>query len=62
MPERLAFSVRETASLIGCSHVSAYRLIKKGDIRVVNIGQRVLVRREEIARFLAENETPKAAP
>ena len=61
MPERVAFTVREAGELIGCGHTAVYKLIKARQLRFVNIGRRVFIRREEIDRFLAEAEAEKGS-
>jgi len=51
---RLAFTLRETAGLLGISYVSVHRLIKRGLLRPNRALRHKLVSRAEIERFLAE--------
>ncbi len=57
--QRDAFSTQEFAERLGIGYQSALRLQKKGHIRVVRVGRRVLIPRAELERFLAAD--PKKA-
>jgi excisionase family DNA binding protein len=51
-----------TATRLAVSRTTVERLVRRGDLRAVRIGRRVLVSDVEIARFIAEREqTPNAA-
>lgn len=52
LDHRLAFSLRETASILGISPSSAYRLIERGQLRTAPGLRRKLIGREELMRFL----------
>jgi excisionase family DNA binding protein len=51
--KRRAFSVRETAQLCGISRATLYRLLKKGRITSIKIGNRRLIRDDQINALLA---------
>lgn len=50
--ERLAYSPREAARALGCSHQTVYNLITSGALRSVCIGARRLIPRDELERLL----------
>jgi excisionase family DNA binding protein len=56
--ERLTFSVKEAAQLLGLSKNSAYQGILTGEIPHIKIGKRILIPRNALERFLNgyENE------
>lgn len=51
--QRLAFSISEAARLIGVSDRHLWRFIRAGELPVVPLGTRVLVRKSDIESFLA---------
>ena len=53
---RLAFSLKETAKILGISYISVVRLVKRGLLRPSNALRNKLVSRDEIQRFLAETQ------
>lgn len=53
VPERAAYSIAETMQLLGgCSRGHIYNLIKRGELRVVHLGRRVLIPASEIKRLV----------
>jgi excisionase family DNA binding protein len=50
---RLLFSRREVAKLLNLSERQITRQIANGKLRIVRIGARTLVHREEVQRFAA---------
>lgn len=50
--DRLAFSLREVAGLLGISYSSAFRLCQRGVLRSSGGMRRKLIAREEMTRFL----------
>jgi excisionase family DNA binding protein len=58
--ERQVFTVAETAQILGIGRNSAYEAVRRGDIRSVRIGKRLIVPRAEICRILGE-VTPAVA-
>jgi len=58
--ERMAFSLRETAGLLGVSYISIVRLVKRGLLRPSNALRNKLVSRDEIQRFLNETQANRA--
>lgn len=51
---RLAYSVRETASMLGVSEKSVRRLVVRGLLRPSRALRHLLIPRSEIERFLKE--------
>ena len=71
MSERLSYSIDEAAETIGVGRGSAYELVRRGDLRTVRVGRRVLVPREAVRDFLglrhkqgaaSASATPEPAP
>lgn len=71
MSERLTYSIDEAAEAIGVGRGSAYELVRRGDLRTVRVGRRVLVPREAVRDFLglrhkqgaaSASAMPEAAP
>ena len=52
--ERIAYSLGEFAQMLGISYISAYRLYQRGKIRRCGHLSKILISRDEIARFLKE--------
>jgi hypothetical protein len=52
MGERLAFSLRESAGILGISYSSAHRLCQRGLLRSTTGLRRKVIAREELLRFL----------
>jgi excisionase family DNA binding protein len=52
LSERLTYTVEEAARAIGVSRGLAYELVRRGDLRTVHVGRRVLVPREAVRDFL----------
>jgi hypothetical protein len=53
-PQRLAFSMKETADILGVSSISVWRLLKRGLLKSSNALRRKIISRVEIERFLKE--------
>ena len=52
-PERLAYSIKEAAALMGVEYFSIYRLIQRGKIRACRaLRGKLLVPRTELLRLL----------
>jgi excisionase family DNA binding protein len=52
-PERLAYSIREAANLLGVDYFSVYRLIQRGKLRACRaLRGKLLVPRTELLRLL----------
>jgi excisionase family DNA binding protein len=54
--EPLAYGPPDAAKVLGISRARVYELIADGTIPSLKIGQRRLIRRETIERFLADLE------
>jgi excisionase family DNA binding protein len=52
--ERQVFTVTEAAQILGIGRNSAYEAVRRGDIKSVRIGRRLIVPRAEICRILGE--------
>ena len=61
MSERLTYTVEEAARAIGVSRGLAYELVRRGDLRTVHVGRRVLVPRDAVRDFLGLSQE-QAAP
>lgn len=59
--DRLAFSLREAAGLLGISYSSAFRLCQRGILRSSGGMRRKLIAREEVTRFLRVTAGGEAA-
>ena len=55
LPQRLAFTISETAALLGISEKSVRRLILRGLIRPCRALRHLLIPRKEIERFLTDS-------
>jgi hypothetical protein len=53
-PPRLAFSVKETAEMLGMSPITIYRLMQRGLLRSSSALRCQVIAKTEIARFLKE--------
>lgn len=53
---RVAYSIDETAAMLGISRWSAYQLIRRGDLRPVRIGARQRVPAEQLERLVRPQE------
>jgi excisionase family DNA binding protein len=52
-PERLAYSIQESADLLGVDYFSVYRLIQRGKLRACRaLRGKLLVPRSELLRLL----------
>jgi excisionase family DNA binding protein len=56
-PEPLAITRADAVAQLGVSIQTLDRMIDRGEIRVVRAGRRVLIPRDEPARWLAEQLT-----
>jgi excisionase family DNA binding protein len=50
---RLAFTMAETARILGCSYISVFRLVQRGKLRACSALRHKLIPRAEIEKFLA---------
>jgi len=59
--ERIGYGPKELAKMLGLHPNTVYRLIWQGEIRVVKVGRRMIVPKQEVERlgfFLSKNENP----
>ncbi len=54
--QKLAYSIREVSELVGICERKIYYEIGKGKLKIARIGRRVLVRANEVDRWLSEAE------
>ena len=57
--ERLTYSVREAAQVLGLSKNSAYQACLRGEIPHLKIGKRILIPRVQLERMLNEDGKAK---
>ena len=50
--QRLAYSIAETCALTGIGRTTLYRYVGSGALPVVKIGNRTLVRHDDLRQFL----------
>jgi excisionase family DNA binding protein len=62
LSERLTYTVEEAARAIGVSRGLAYELVRRGDLRTVHVGRRVLVPRDAVRDFLGLGQEQVSAP
>ncbi|MCY3010405.1 MAG: helix-turn-helix domain-containing protein [Planctomycetota bacterium] len=55
LDNRLAYSMREVAALLGMSERSVYSMIKSGRLRALKVNRLVRIPREAIAELLEVN-------
>jgi len=58
---RLAYTMRETAAILGVSYITVHRLLKRGKLRASDALRCKVIPRTEIERFLYESIADKAA-
>jgi excisionase family DNA binding protein len=52
LSEPLTYSISEAAEAIGVGRNSAYELVRRGELRSVRVGRRVLIPRDVVREFL----------
>jgi len=52
---RLAYTMRETAQILGVSYITVHRLLKRGKIRASDAIRNKVIPQTEIERFLRES-------
>ncbi|MGZ4963185.1 MAG: helix-turn-helix domain-containing protein [Limisphaerales bacterium] len=55
---RLAFTMRETAEVLGVSYITVHRLLQRGLLRSSGAVRHKIIARTEIERFLKETSRP----
>lgn len=61
MNEKLTYTISEAASAAGVGRTKLYELINAGELPLIKIGTRSLVRRSDIIDLLARNTVANAA-
>ena len=51
---RLAYTLRESAAILGVSYITAHRLLKRGLLRSSSALRTKIISRDELERFLRE--------
>lgn len=59
MDEKLVYSAKEAASVLGVNYITIYRLAKQEGFPAVRVGRRVLIPRRGLEQWL-ERESQKA--
>jgi excisionase family DNA binding protein len=54
-------TTKEICGLLRCSMPTVKRLLKRGELPIVRVGRRVLVRQEAVDAWIAAHETPATA-
>lgn len=54
-PPRLAYTMRETAEMLGVSYITVHRLLKRGRLRASDALRNKVIPKSEIERFLRES-------
>jgi hypothetical protein len=54
---RLAFTMRETAAILGVSYITVHRLLKRGKLRASDAIRNKVIPQIEIERFLRDSIT-----
>jgi excisionase family DNA binding protein len=52
---RLAFTMKETAEILGVSYITVHRLLKRGKLRASDAIRNKVIPKTEIERFLRES-------
>lgn len=52
MTERLAYTVREAAEILGISVTSAYECVQRGEIPSLTFGRRIVIARRDLEHLL----------
>jgi excisionase family DNA binding protein len=60
--KKLALSKDEVAGCLGVSRDSVDRAIRRGEIRVIRFGRRILIPRGELERVLQTAPAPEVRP
>jgi hypothetical protein len=55
---RLAYTMRETAEIIGVSYITVHRLLKRGKLRASDAIRNKVIPHTEIERFLRDSLPP----
>ncbi|MEJ7860004.1 MAG: helix-turn-helix domain-containing protein [Pyrinomonadaceae bacterium] len=55
--DKLAYSIRELSKLVGICERKIYYEIEQGKLKISRIGRRILIRANEIDRWLQEAES-----
>ena len=58
--DKLAYTVPEAAHALGVSETTVWELLKTGALRKIKLFGRTLIKREELARVIAEAEQEAA--
>ena len=53
--DKLAYSITETAKLLGIGRSKAYELVRSGTIPSLRLGRRIVISKLALNRFLAES-------
>jgi excisionase family DNA binding protein len=51
-PAKLLLSIEDLVSILGCSRSTVYGLFRSGKLHAVQLGNRPMVRADELRRFL----------
>lgn len=60
--ERSTMTVEEAARVLGISRSSAYECVRRGELRAVRLGRRLVVPRLVVEQLLAGDARPSTSP
>jgi excisionase family DNA binding protein len=61
MTEKISYTLKEAAAASGLGRTTLYELINRGELRLVKIGTRTLIRRLDLVAMLDRNLVQAAA-
>ena len=56
--ERRTLTIKETAASLGISDWMVYEMVKRGELKTIRVGKRILVPVSALDQFVAENQSP----
>ena len=56
--DKLVYSVKEFAKMMGSSHSGIYKLFAAGEVKFIKLGGKTLIPKQEIERLLAKPGVP----
>ena len=56
--ERRTLTIKETAASLGISDWMVYEMVKRGELKTIRVGKRILVPVSALDQFVSENQSP----
>jgi len=60
--DRRTMTVEEAAQMLGISRSSAYECVRRGELRALRLGRRLVVPRDALEELLASNQEVPTLP